>query len=727
MEDRKRPAAENNESAPPLKKQATTVNGGNKPHPDTDMPWKDDLERFQKDAILRQMQEYKREKAGLESRLERMSKAAAHHDNHLRAIDAWFRQLIDEVKTILGASQEAIKGQFFYPSTKYGPLGDARLTRPIEPVFKSSLQFEDVEEFESHLKSRTDDIREIISYFHSRMASLSPDVTQLQDQLAKKLAEEKVTIARLEQTVAEKLQLEESLEAASLRYMVAEKKLDRARSMTVAKLEKQYMMGGQRPSSESAQSKREESSPANGGTPVGERSAELEETNNKLNAVSERQKEQLQKLEVENAKLLGQITEIKIKSSKLTDDDYAHTDLFKQLRSQYDDVVKRINHLEATNVQLREEAEKYRSERNAYKLQLEEESRATIAEKEAALMRAETDLARIRNTRDELFADQQIRKNAQDQEKTAGTKLQELADAREARITALESEIERLRLQIEGSKTAENVDDIPLEELRSKYTSLERQYSMLNTELASMQTAYKKFSTLASQKVTDFGALEEKVARLTAEKSKADQKYFAAMKSKEARDVEVRTLRMQNSKTSDIVSQLKESEAATRSLLSNLDKQVNETKEALNSALEKHRVTQQQLTESNIAAEGLRNHISELKALSASKDTTLSNTSTALRQAETEIAGLKQSLSDTKKSLDNWKNKSLGNNSSEYEMLRTLALCTVCRRNFKNTVIKTCGHVFCKDCVEERLTSRSRKCPNCNRSFGSNDHMHITL
>lgn len=44
MEDRKRPAAENDESAPPLKKQATTVNGGSKPHPDADMPWRDDLE-----------------------------------------------------------------------------------------------------------------------------------------------------------------------------------------------------------------------------------------------------------------------------------------------------------------------------------------------------------------------------------------------------------------------------------------------------------------------------------------------------------------------------------------------------------------------------------------------------------------------------------------------------------------------------------------------------------
>ncbi|CAG8896496.1 unnamed protein product [Penicillium egyptiacum] len=703
MEDRKRPAADNNDSAPPLKKQATSVNGGSKPHPDADMPWKDDLERFQKEAILRQMQEYKREKSSLESRLSQMSKATTFHNDHLRVIDLWFKQLIDEVKILLGSSQ----------------------AEDQETSFKSSLQFEDVEEFEAHLKSRSEDIRAIISQVQSK-SNAPTDISEVQTRLAKKLAEEKVAIAELEKALAEKQQLEESLEEASLRYLVAEKKLDRAKSLTVAKLEKQQSMGIQRPG-DTAQSKREESSPANGGTPAGDRNPELEEANNKLTAISEKQKEQVRKLEAENASLLGQITEIKIKSSKFTDDDYAHTDLFKHLRSQYDDVVKRINHLEATNVQLREEAEKYRSERTAYKIQVEDETQSTIAEKEAQLMRAETDLARIRNARDELLADQQMRKAAQDQKKTSSLKLQELADAREARITALESESQRLRLQIEGSKSDDNINDMPPEELRAKYTSLERQYSMLNTELTSMQTAYTKFATLASQKVTDFGAMEEKVARLTAEKSKADQKFFAAMKSKEARDVEVRTLRMQSSKTSDIVAQLKESEATTRSLVSNMDKQASETKEALNAALSKHRAIQQQLTESNILMEGLKNQVAELKGLSISKDSTLGSTASALRQAETEVAGLKQSLSDTKKSLDNWKNKSLGNSSSEYEMLRTLALCTVCRRNFKNTAIKTCGHVFCKDCVEERLTSRSRKCPNCGKSFGSNDHMHITL
>lgn len=293
-----------------------------------------------------------------------------------------------------------------------------------------------------------------------------------------------------------------------------------------------------------------------------------------------------------------------------------------------------------------------------------------MAEKDNQLVRAETDLARIRNVRDEILADLQMRKASQDQEKTTGSKLQELADAREARITALELETERLRLQIEGSKTSESVEDISFEDLKAKHTSLERQYAMLETELSSMQMAYKKFSTLASQKVIDFGALEEKVSRLMAEKSKADQKYFAAMKSKEAREIEVRTLRVQNSKTSDIVAQLKDSEATTRSLLSNMEKQASETKEALNSVQEKHRSTQQQMTESTIVIEGLKRQISELKALSTSKDSTLGTTSSALRKAETEIVSLKQSLADTKKSLEGWKGKTLGNNESEYEMLR---------------------------------------------------------
>ena len=39
------------------------------------------------------MQEYKRERNTLESRLNELTKTSAYHDDHLRVIDAWFRQV----------------------------------------------------------------------------------------------------------------------------------------------------------------------------------------------------------------------------------------------------------------------------------------------------------------------------------------------------------------------------------------------------------------------------------------------------------------------------------------------------------------------------------------------------------------------------------------------------------------------------------------------------------
>ena len=115
MEDRKRPITD--DAAPPAKRQAVTVNGA-RSHPDADLPWKDDLEvrppdhrpssfsapahapadtatlqAFQKDAILRQMREYKREKATVESQLSELESRTKHHDAHLRTIDAWFDQV----------------------------------------------------------------------------------------------------------------------------------------------------------------------------------------------------------------------------------------------------------------------------------------------------------------------------------------------------------------------------------------------------------------------------------------------------------------------------------------------------------------------------------------------------------------------------------------------------------------------------------------------------------
>ncbi|KAI9786864.1 MAG: E3 ubiquitin-protein ligase bre1 [Geoglossum umbratile] len=716
MDDRKRPATYDTEdAAPPLKRQATAANGGKALHRDDGMPFKEDLEQYQKEAIWRQMQEYKREKNTLETLLNEMTKRSAYHDDHLRIIDAWWKQLLDEVRLLAGDIEN---------------IGSEHQNGTDSSSLPSELFFADSERFESHLASRSKDIKSTISQLFKNFAKFTPDVKDLQTRISKLLASEKTHATELDRVRAEKEQLEERLENASLRYMVAEKKLDRAKSQSVAKLERQAIFAGGNEVGGEAANKTEASDAVNGVGGHGDGNADADVGRREAIAVTIKQKEELEKLESENGKLTEVITTMNVRLARLSEDDVARSDLFKHLKSQHEDVITRINHLEATNVQLREEAEKLQAERTAYRTQIDIESQTAIGEMESQLARAETDLARIRTARDELAADVSIRRISQEQDQFASEHMKELVAAREDRIAGLEAEIERLRVQVgesvsPGSKA--DLDAFSLDELKHKYESLEKEYSMLSQELPSMGAAYKKAQALATKKVMDFTALEEKVARLLADKSKADQKYFAAMKAKDARENEIRALKLQNSKSSEIVAQLKEAERTHASLLSNLEKQLTETKASHTSLLTTNRTLQQRAKEDTIAIEGLKSQVSNLTELLKTKDASLSSVSKACRSAEIEVEKLRTRLEETKKSVDVWKGRSMGKENEEYEMLRALALCNVCRSRFKNTVIKSCGHIFCKECVDERISSRSRKCPTCGKSFPTNDHMAVHM
>ena len=649
------------------------------------------------------MQEYKREKNTLETTLKEMRKKARYHDDHLRAIDAWFKQLIDEVKSMASSDDDQ----------------DMQLS-----ALPSALLFSESTAFEEHLLARSKDIRSIISRLFSRSHTLAPDVVELQKKVSELLVSEKEHAAEFERLQAEKDDMEDRLEKASLRYMVAEKKVDRAKSLTVAKLERQPLLGGAKPSTEDGAVKKEESQ-VNGVTDNSEVLENLEMEFNSTKAVADTQKEQLEKLQVDNSGLQMQITELKEKSSALSNEDYATTELFKQFKAQHEDVIKRLNDLEARNTQLKEENQKLISERTVYSQQLDAESRATVAEKDQQIAASETNLVRIRAERDNLLADSSIKKASLEQDRGGVRKIQELNSALDDRVRALESENERHKAESTMAVDSSELDTLSVEDLRSQYHTLDQKYNLLNGELTSMSSAFQKTSKLAAQKVFELNGLEEKVLRLSAEKAKADQKYFAAMKSKETREGEVRTLRMQNSKASELMSQIRESESASRTLLANLEKQLAEMKDAHTAKTTEGRTLQQQKQTQDLEVTKLTSQINSLQQQLAAKDTQMSNASNSCRTAEAEVSELQALLKDTRRSLESWKSKS--GQSEQYEMLRQLCYCNICKRNLKNTVIKTCGHTFCNECVDERVSSRSRKCPNCGKSFGSNDHMRITL
>ncbi len=286
------------------------------------------------------------------------------------------------------------------------------------------------------------------------------------------------------------------------------------------------------------------------------------------------------------------------------------------------------------------------------------------------LARADTDLARIRAARDELGADVAMRKAAHEREQAVIDQVKDLAAAREDRIKALELELERLRVRAGELHVASSSDDLnglSLEELITKYKSLEKAYSLLNNQFPSMEEAWKKASTLAAKKVIDTQALEEKAIRLQAEKSKADQKYFATMKLNDSREVEVRTLRAQNNKSSEIVAQLKEVETSTRQLVINLERQLAESKEALNSMATQNRNLQQQITQYNITTGGLRRQVGELTTSLRQKDSSLGTVMKLQRELETETEQLRVRLVETEKSAQHWKSKAAGSENDEVE------------------------------------------------------------
>ena len=560
-----------------------------------------------------------------------------------------FTQLLDEVRLL---------------------VGDMTDMHPYTP-FPSSLLNSDNPTFQTHLQSRSQEISSAISkLFESSQAAL-PQISDLQGHISKLLAAEKVHITELEKSRREYQNLEERLEAASLRYMLAEKKYDRSKSSTVQKLERQAISGG----------KGEPGSGTGSGETNGEEIKvdgealfEAQKVCKEAVASFDKQKEQMAALEADNEKLRAQVTDLETRFTRLSDDDYSRTDLFKYIKSEHEEVIRRVNDLEATNVKLREEAEKLQAERAAYRFDMEQENQMAIAEKESQLAQAENDLARIRTARDELVADVAMRKAAQSQERASTEQIKEMCSAHEERIRVLESEIERLNMhpgQANGvpSPQPSVVDGSP-EDLHTKYSTLEKQYAMLKTELQSMEKVYQKTSTAANQKLGNLTALEDKVARLGAEKAKADQKFFSAMKAKEAREQEVRTLRAQNSKTSEIVSQLKDAEAANRSGTIGLEKHVVELKSAITTLSSKSYATQQQLNEKNSLLESFKTQVEELKKNLVAKNETYNVVSSAHRKAEVDIEAMKVRLEETQKSLESWKNKGLGNQSSEYESLR---------------------------------------------------------
>lgn len=462
-----------------------------------------------------------------------------------------------------------------------------------------------------------------------------------------------------------------------------------------------------------------------------------------LEAVIAKQLEQLREQDRQILSLNESIRSTTNRLMHLSDSDLQNAYQYRNLRRKVEEVLYQLDKLEALNAQYQREKSILVSERTGFQDRVRRDADQRIDDLQNRLTKAESDVARIRAARDDILGSLNIKK-AQEAEKLKSLDhLKELVEIRDSRIKSLEQEIKRIKAEeaVEPPESAlAEIENASIEQLRDMVKRLKQQNASLVEELPELEAAFHSAHQKATAKILDFAEREAKLSKLVAEKAKADEKYFSAMRSKDALNVEYQKVRGQLTRNAEWVQQLKESEKKSLHQVGVLEHRAEDlTSKATNLERDKAFLSTK-LSE-------CERRVDSLHALNERLNSDMRNRDKAVRQevelrrtSEQEVAKLKKQLEVQAVGLANANAGGGGNNGGgvngkpsmdlvdlQVQELRAMAICSVCTKNWKNTAIKVCGHVFCDECAMERLNARLRKCPLCNKQFSHSDLLPVHL
>ncbi|KAF3915560.1 hypothetical protein ABW21_db0205455 [Orbilia brochopaga] len=377
---------------------------------------------------------------------------------------------------------------------------------------------------------------------------------------------------------------------------------------------------------------------------------------------------------------------------------------------------------------LQRENETLQAERTAFKTSLEEEHSAVRQEANTVIHKQEADLARVRAHRDQLHAELHTTKIAADKPSlNHADELKILVESQLEKIASLELEVQRLRIEAGQSPipAAEEIANLSHQELIDGMTKLRYSNNILENEFKAIETAYKKAHDLTKAKFDDLKTLQDTIVKLKQDKIRNEQKVFEAVKLKEGAVDKARLFQLQHEKASEIIMNLKNSDKKQNTLIANLEKQISELRTLNNQAQVQQRTHQTTISELKNTGESLQRQINVLKEQLKASDDKSRNESGRRINAENDLEKMLVRVNSLEQSVKVFNSDQ--NEESTLEGFRSMVRCGVCRTGQKSRVIKTCGHLFCKDCIEERITSRNRKCPNCGRPFAATDVLTIVL
>jgi len=247
----------------------------------------------------------------------------------------------------------------------------------------------------------------------------------------------------------------------------------------------------------------------------------------------------------------------------------------------------------------------------------------------------------------------------------------------------------------------------------------------LYAELDKLSAAWEALDRQVKSKVFDLTVMEERLAKMGHDRGKSENKFYAAMRDKEAIETERKNLSRNLEKQAKVLEKLQESEKSLTQQVGVLEKEVVFWQKGTEELKKKLEGVEAQLADWHNHAEGERARAMELRAIVKERDATVEARNADLRCAEENLVRLRK---EAERQVSKYKVLSTGTSSQkegelqkEVDKLMVVLKCSTCKMAMRSCVITKCMHSFCKACVETRISTRQRKCPACNLGFASSD------
>ncbi|CDO75357.1 hypothetical protein BN946_scf184966.g25 [Trametes cinnabarina] len=239
-----------------------------------------------------------------------------------------------------------------------------------------------------------------------------------------------------------------------------------------------------------------------------------------------------------------------------------------------------------------------------------------------------------------------------------------------------------------------------IEKLRVQEKQREQAETALYSELDKLSAAWEALDRQLKSKVYDLSAIEERMSKTNVDRAKAENKFYAAMRDRDASDQERKSLTRSLDKAVKALEKLTESEKALTSRIYSkhaLEKEAALLKKTADMYKEQANTAQGE------ASEWRTRFLAERKGLEEAR-TALQEQSAAFDKKRAELRKIEESLAKAKSSVEKQaaKLKSLSGSSgsnareaelqSEIDKCMSLLKCSTCKMNMRNTVITKCMH-----------------------------------